>query len=300
MALHSKQSEAFLAVAETGSFELAAERLNITASAVTLRVQTLEKQLGQVLILRERPCRVTQIGKELLQHLQHTRFMEQNLLQNFQGRATTSLFYKLKIATNADSLATWLLPTLQKSVLQQHILLELKIDDQTQTHHLLEAGLVNACISTEKNAMKACVAQALGKMTYRMVASQAFYQQYFKEGISREILKHVPAVIFNEKDQLHHTILTQHFGLTEGMFPYHSVPSSTAFMDAILLGFGYGMLPEFQIENRIKNGELVEIMPFAETAIALYWHHWKQQSPQLEDLTQHLIKHTQHALNTKP
>ena len=41
--LQSKQSEAFLAVAETGSFELAAERLSITASAVTLRVQSLEK-----------------------------------------------------------------------------------------------------------------------------------------------------------------------------------------------------------------------------------------------------------------
>jgi len=34
--LQSKHSEAFLAVAETGSFEQAAIRLNITASAVTL------------------------------------------------------------------------------------------------------------------------------------------------------------------------------------------------------------------------------------------------------------------------
>ena len=41
--LQSKHSEAFLAVAETGSFEQAAIRLNITASAVTLRLQTLEK-----------------------------------------------------------------------------------------------------------------------------------------------------------------------------------------------------------------------------------------------------------------
>ncbi len=36
--LNSKQCEAFLAVAETGSFELAAERLYVTASAITLRV----------------------------------------------------------------------------------------------------------------------------------------------------------------------------------------------------------------------------------------------------------------------
>lgn len=290
--LQSKQSEAFLAVAETGSFELAAIQLNITASAVTLRLQTLEKQLGHVLILRERPCRVTPMGQALLKHLQHIRLMENNLLQNFQGKTQNSVFYKLKIATNADSLATWLLASLQKPVLQQNILLDLKIDDQTQTHHLLEAGLVNACISTEQTAMQGCIARTLGKMTYRMVASKAFYQQYFKAGISREILTTTPAVVFNEKDQLQHQILIQHFGLTDSMFPYHHVPSSTAFVEAILLGLGYGMLPDFQIEKRIENGELIEIMPFAKTDIMLYWHHWKQQSPQLEALTQHLIQHT--------
>lgn len=295
--LQSKQSEAFLAVAETGSFELAASQLNITASAVTLRLQSLEKQLGQVLILRERPCRVTQIGQALLQHLHHTRLMEHNLLQKFQGKPQHTIFYKLKIATNADSLSTWLLPTLQQSVQQQHILLDLKIDDQTQTHHLLETGLVNACISTEKTAMKGCTVHRLGEMRYRMVASKAFYLHYFKQGISREILKHVPAIIFNEKDQLHHQILTQHFGLTESMFPYHNVPSSTSFVDAIILGLGYGMLPDSQIGHRLKTDELIEIMPFAQTKIALYWHHWKQQSAQLDALTQDLISHAQQVLD---
>lgn len=43
--LRHKACEAFLAVAETGSFEQAAIRLHITASAVTLRVQSLEKDL---------------------------------------------------------------------------------------------------------------------------------------------------------------------------------------------------------------------------------------------------------------
>ncbi len=57
--LSNKSCEAFLAVAESGSFEYAAQQLYITASAVTLRVQSLEKDLGKILLLRERPCRVT-------------------------------------------------------------------------------------------------------------------------------------------------------------------------------------------------------------------------------------------------
>ncbi|MNE71208.1 putative HTH-type transcriptional regulator [compost metagenome] len=51
--LNHKQCDAFLAVAETGSFDLAAEQLCITASAVTLRIQSLEKSLGHLLIVRE-------------------------------------------------------------------------------------------------------------------------------------------------------------------------------------------------------------------------------------------------------
>ncbi len=58
--LDSKQCEAFLAVAEVGSFDAAGEHLCITPSAVSLRVQALEKYLGQILIIRGRPCVLTQ------------------------------------------------------------------------------------------------------------------------------------------------------------------------------------------------------------------------------------------------
>ncbi len=283
--LQSKQSDAFLAVAETGSFELAAAQLNITASAVTLRVQNLEKQLGQILIIRERPCKVTPSGQDVLQFLQHQRLMEHNLLQNLHGHQAHSHVYKVNIASNADSLATWLLPCLHDILLKENIILDLKIDDQTQTHHLLEAGLVNACISTESKAMKACEAIALGKMRYRMVATPEFAQRYFANGVNREGLRHTPAVIFNDKDQVHDQILQQHFGLTPNTYPCHFIPSSTAFVDVILHHLGYGMVPDLQMLDHLENKKLIEIMPCAHTEIQLYWHHWKQQSRQLECLT---------------
>ncbi|OTG66563.1 LysR family transcriptional regulator ArgP [Acinetobacter silvestris] len=295
--LQSKQSEAFLAVAEMGSFELAAEKLCITASAVTLRVQSLEKSLGHILIIRERPCRVTHTGQELLQYLQHSRLMQQSLMQHLMGKTATSEFYKVTIASNADSLATWLLPALQEILLQQRIALELKIEDQTQTHTLLEAGLVNACISTENQAMKGCLAQPLGKMIYRMVATPEFCRTWFQQGINRASLKVAPAVIFNHKDHIHTEIMQKHFGLKPNTYPCHYIPSSTAFVEAIQLGLGFGMLPEFQIGNHLVTGELIEIIPEASTEIILYWHHWKRQSAQLEQLTCHILQKAQQTLN---
>lgn len=295
--LNHKQCDAFLAVAETGSFDLAAEKLYITPSAVTLRVQSLEKNLGHLLILRERPCRVTTAGQTLLHYLQHSRLLEQNFLQELTGHMAHSNFYQLNIASNDDSLNTWLLSSIQDVLIKEKITVHFKVDDQTHTHHLLETGLVNACISTEVTAMKGCLAKPLGNMTYRMVANAAFVKNWFPNGVNRENLKLAPAVIYNDKDQLHNDVMLKYFGLTQHSYPHHYIPSSTAFAEAISLGLGFGMLPEYQIGVGLKTGEMIDLLPDLHTKIHLYWHHWKQQSAPLDSLTQALIQHAQHFMN---
>lgn len=295
--LSSKFCEAFLAVAESGSFDAAAQRLCITASAVTLRVQALEKDLGQILLLRERPCRVTQAGQQLLEHLQHQRLREQNLLQQFMGQSSQHEFHQFSIATNADSLSTWLLKVLQSTLIEHKIALKLSLDDQTQTHQLLETGLVNACISTESTAMKGCEVHYLGQMTYRMVATPSFVEKWFKDGIHRDALRHAPAIIFNGKDLMHHQVILNLFGLNQQSYPHYFIPSSTAFVEAVHLGLGFGLVPEYQIGDDLQSGKLIEIMPNAKTEMKLYWHHWKQQSALLQQLTIDLLEKAQHQMN---
>jgi len=295
--LSNKSCEAFLAVAESGSFEEAAQQLCITASAVTLRVQSLEKDLGQILLLRERPCRVTQAGQKLLEHLQHQRLREQNLLQQFMGQSSQHEFHQFSIATNADSLSTWLLKVLQTTLIKHKIALKLSLDDQTQTHQLLETGLVNACISTESIAMKGCEVHYLGQMTYRMVATPSFVEKWFKDGIHRDALRQAPAIIFNDKDLMHHQLILNLFGLTQQSYPHYFIPSSTAFLEAVHLDLGFGLLPEYQIGDDLHTGKLIEIMPNAKTEMKLYWHHWKQQSALLQQLTIDLLEKAQQQMN---
>ncbi|WP_353141649.1 LysR family transcriptional regulator ArgP [Acinetobacter pragensis] len=281
--LNHKQCDAFLAVAETGSFDLAAERLCITASAVTLRVQSLEKTLGHVLIVRERPCRTTQAGQSLLHYLQHSRLLEQNFIQTLTGQ--TAAFYQVNIAANADSLATWLLPLLRPALIEHKITVHFHVDDQSETHHLLEAGLVNACVTQETQAMKGCIAEYLGSMTYRFVATPAFVQQWFADGVNQDALRHAPALIFNAKDQMHTATIQQRFGLNPSQYPHHFIPSSSAFLDAAVLGLGYGWLPDYQAAQYLKEGKLIEAAPDLHLELPLYWHHWKQQSEVLDTLT---------------
>ncbi|MDV7430186.1 ArgP/LysG family DNA-binding transcriptional regulator [Acinetobacter baumannii] len=286
--LDNKQCEAFLAVAENGSFDQAGIILCITSSAVSLRVQALEKELGQLLLIRGKPNVLTKTGQQLFEYLQYTRRLEQNLLHSLKGGANTN-FFKTVIASNADSLATWLFPTLKDVLVKEKILLEVKIDDQTHIYTLLEKGIVSACISNEDKPMRGCEAKYLGNMRYRMVATEKFRKKWFINGLCRESLRSAPAIIFNDKDNVHFDKLEQMYGLTKRIYPSYLIPSSDAFVAAIKLGLGYGFVPDFQLRMVNQKGDLVELLPEAKIEIPLYWHHWRQQSKPLSILTDYIV-----------
>ena len=157
--LDSKQCEAFLAVAEVGSFDAAGEHLCITPSAV-ITTCTSARKIFRSDFNYTWPSLCTYTSRaNLLQHLRHTRLMEQNLLQGLMGKSSESEFYKIALASNADSLATWLLPSIQQTLLKKNSV-RAKIDDQS---HTLETGQVNACITAEEQVMAGCLAQPLVK-----------------------------------------------------------------------------------------------------------------------------------------
>jgi len=62
-------AKTFLAVADSGSFMAAAERLDITQTAVSARVRTLEDQLGRRLFVRNKAgARLTAAGERFARH----------------------------------------------------------------------------------------------------------------------------------------------------------------------------------------------------------------------------------------
>ena len=67
-------------VVRTGSFEKAAQALNVTPSAVSQRVKQLEERLGTVLIIRGQPCTATERGEWLCRHMEQVGLLEGELM----------------------------------------------------------------------------------------------------------------------------------------------------------------------------------------------------------------------------
>ena len=288
--LDARQLDALAAVLEFGGFGPAAQALNLTLAAVSLRIKGLESALGQRLLVRGKTVRATPAGQVLLAHIKQLRLMESDLLGGLNGgdaAGQKSRWQTLCVAVNADSLASWFLPGLASSLMRHHLLLDVVVDDQDHTHDALKHGDVMGCVSTLEHPMRGRLAEPLGVMRYRCVASPEVVKSCHTPNgaLSVHRLLTTPAVIFNRKDALQDTFLAQHFKLNSPHYPRHFVPAVDAFESALAHGLGWGMVPDCYLKDRTGQLPLVEILPGSAVDVALYWHHWEREPASAQRLT---------------
>src|SRR3954452_10071475 len=97
--LGADQLAALAAVVEFGSFDAAAVRLHVTPSAVSQRIKALEQRVGQVLVVREKPCTATAAGVPLLRLAAQTAWLEADALAEMGGGEGVS--QRIALAVNA-------------------------------------------------------------------------------------------------------------------------------------------------------------------------------------------------------
>ncbi len=294
--LDYKLIEALALVAQQGGFDKAATALHITQSAVSQRIKLLEEQMGQILIARTIPPKITQAGRNILKHYLQVKQLEDDL-----GRATNKQpdkgYTSIAVGLNADSLATWFLDAIQSFVAKEGILIDLRIDDQEQTDRMLKDGDVVGCISTREQPLQGCKIEYLGCMNYHMLASPEFAEKWFPTGLTIAGAYRAPAIIFNRKDGLHHKLFNQALGAVPDIVPTNYIPSAEKFVDFILMGLGYGMLPLQQSEPFVQTGRLIDLAPDYNIPVKLYWHCWNLKSKLLIKFTQQLTLGAKKMLN---
>lgn len=291
------QLAALSAVLRTGSFDRAAQLLHVTQSAVSQRLRQLEEQVGTSLVVRSQPCRATEAGERLFRHAEEVRLLEQGVRRDL-GLTSTGVeesggWPSLRIAVNADSLATWFLPAMAEV---GGVLFDLVIDDQDHSADWLKRGEVRAAVSGSAKPVQGCDCRPLGALRYLATASPDFILRWFgDEPVTAGRLAQVPVITFNAKDRLQTRWAEQTLGVpTTG--PSHWLPSSHAFVDAAVAGLGWGMNPEKLAEAALADGRLVEVMTGKPLDVPLYWHVSRSVVDALRPLTDAVIKAARDAL----
>ncbi|RBW50660.1 LysR family transcriptional regulator ArgP [Marinobacter sp. F3R11] len=276
-----KLLEALATVIETGGFERAGAVLGLSQSAVSQRIRTLEIRAGQPVLLRSPVPRATPAGQQLLNHVQRVQLLERDLAKSLPTLSEPAA--RLRIAINADSLATWWAEAVGRFCNDESLLLDMVVEDQDIALRRMREGDVAACLCSNPQPVAGARCVLLGAMTYLPLATPSYKARYFSQGFNEQSLQSAPVIVFGPNDQLQHRFLARNG--YHGVFPYHLCPSSEGFVKLALAGMGYGMIPEVQARREIEAGQLVSIAPGQSLKVELYWHFWRNSGTTMERLT---------------
>jgi len=259
---------ALAAVVEQAGFERAAQLLGVSQSAVSQRIKLLEARVGQPVLVRGTPPLPTDVGRRLLNHVQQVRLLERDLQGQVPVLDEGAWPERLRIALNADSLATWFVAAMAAV---PDCLFDLVLDDQEHSAEWLRRGEVREAVSGAEGQVQGCDCKPLGALRYVATASPDYMARWFTQGVTAESLARAPALTFNTKDMLKTRWIESHVG--PGIVPpTHWLPSSQGFVDATFGGVGWGLNPEALVSEAIAAGRLVPLLADATYDVPLFWH----------------------------
>jgi LysR family transcriptional regulator, chromosome initiation inhibitor len=295
MNLDYKLLDALAKVVELQSFDLAAKHLYITQSAISQRIKSLEENIGQPVLVRSQPIKVTAAGEKLLSHYNMVQQLENEMLPSLLPDKPTEPL-KVSLAINADSLATWFISALAPILTKYLVELDLIIERESATIEKLKSGAAIGAVTTAEKPLSGYRAFKLGQINYVLVASPSFQSRYFAQGLTTETLKMAPGISYDHKDDMHVRFISLHFNLAASEYYCHTVRSSEAFVELAKQGVAYCLVPELQIKAELARGELVNLCPKKQLIETLYWHSWVLVKGVNKEISQEIVNYGQKLL----
>lgn len=286
------QLEALRAAVDHGTFEGAARSLNVTPSAISQRIKALETKAGRVIVTRTKPVLPTAAGTPLLRLARQIATITGEAVHEIGTAPGAQITVPLGV--NADSLATWLLPSL--ATVTPPVLFDIHCHNEDATIELLRQGTVMAAVTGRAAPIAGCSIEHLGDMRYLPVATPAFMTTWFGHGITPRALAEAPVVTFDRHDELHRKFLRQRIRRYVDP-PTHYIPSSSEFVKAVKLGLGWGVVPELQVRHDIDRNGLAILDPAITIDVALYWQQWRIPSQALTTVAAAIRTGTLNALH---
>ncbi|GAA1694687.1 LysR family transcriptional regulator ArgP [Microbacterium sediminicola] len=280
MRLPADLVETLAAAVDAGTMDAAARRLQITPSAVSQRIKSLEAQVGRVLLVRSKPVRATEAGNAVVRMARQLALIEHDALADIGVETTATV--TVPLAVNADSLATWFLDPLARLAREHSVVFDIHRDDQDFTAGLLEAGTVMGAVTSRHTPVAGCRVHPLGILRYEAVATAGFIARHLPDGPTPAALATAPVIDFDRRDDLQRRWL-EAAGVSPDAPPRHYVPSSADFATAVHLGLGWALLPRIQSQAWLDDGSLL-LLGGPAVDVPLFWQQWDLRSPLLETI----------------
>jgi DNA-binding transcriptional LysR family regulator len=235
--LNHLQLEVFLKIVETGSFTKAGEYLNMTQSAVSHSIASLEKNLGVKLFERiKRTMRLTPAGNVILPHAREI-FNQESIIRQKTNKLLNVEFGTIKIACFPSFMTKWL-PNLMRLYNRKYP----KIDFQ-----ILEG---------DYNEITDWVNDGKVEIGFSIESADLCFEAFVRDSM---------LVVLPENSPLSHLSNVKLEDIAA--FPYINVKGYEKLLDEILVGTGirlnmkYSLHNTYSIISMVEEGFGVTILP---------------------------------------
>ncbi|OEF28605.1 LysR substrate-binding domain-containing protein [Vibrio rumoiensis] len=274
----------FVAVAETGSFTLAAKQLAISTAQVSRQVNQLETRLGTQLLYRTtRQVNLTDIGKE---YFQHCRVILDDLAE--AERAVTNLHHtpqgQLKISVPIAYGESHVAPLINDfCLLYPELSIELWLTNQTVDLTEEKVDLAIRLGVLENSSM---MAKKLRQRTQYLCAAPSYIRKHGTPSNLIELKQHNCLLGTLDYWRFHSRKLTVTGSL--------KCNNGYGLLDAALKGIGIVQLPDYYVESYLQSGQLVSLLeqhqPKDDGVWAIYPHN-RHVSTKVRLLLDYLDQH---------
>jgi len=253
-----KQLEAFVWVADLGSFRKAADRLNTTQPNISSRISTLENLLDVSLMERDAgSVRLTSKGHVLLDHARKVLRASDNLIEAANQDALIDGV--LRLGVTEMIVHTWLRDYLR--VLKERfpkLSVELTVDISTHLETELFDRAIDLALQNGPFNRQTTGSKALGVYPLIWVASPEIGLHNLNKVSIEELARH--PVLTHARGTQPYDEVSAHFASRRDL-GIRLVPSSNlaACIQMTVDGFGTATVPASMVVNELQSGELMQI-----------------------------------------
>lgn len=252
----------FLAVYRAGSVSGAARQRNLTQPAVSQQLAALEASVGEALFVRTpRGMRPTERGNAL-----YTQTVESldRLERISRGLKRDAAPRPLRLGTSPEYFQHGILPRIAGSAMR----LQVHFGDFSQLHAQLELGALDAVIDTQRPNSKGVESKALGEKRFYLVGAGHLRPPSSEQSVW---LRAQDWVSYGADLPLIRRFWSAQLGSRfDGQLSL-TVPDLRAVRDAVSLGIGVSILPNFLCQSALETGALQHLYPSPEVAPVERW-----------------------------
>lgn len=260
MSIDLENLRIFVKVAELGSFTGAGSQLGQPKSRISLRVSSLEAELGSRLFQRTtRAVRLTPDGEQLLARARALVEEADELAALFQS--TSNLKGRVRVDIPVGLARSQILPKLPE-LYAQHPQLELLLSITDQRVDIVRDGF-DCVMRVGIRLDPGLVAKRLGVLTMTNCVSASYVRRYgiprSIADLDRHLLVHYSLSLGGDEPTFEYRQGNK--WVTRPMKSLITVNNTDAFGGACRAGLGIIQVPTVGVKDAIASGELVEVLP---------------------------------------